>query len=145
MTKGLQLLTALSILVLPVVASAQAEFNDTQQVLTLHGTVAADRKAAEKIGYDGISIGFAGAPAETLCWIGVVEADAAGGDAFLGRDIIASLDGYTPNLLASGKASVLAALRNAPIGSRVLISGIVDQSARTYLVASAKVTPAASR
>jgi hypothetical protein len=145
MTTSLRLLGTLAILALPVAAGAQVEFNDTQQVLTLHGTVAADRKGAEKIGYDGISIGFTGAPADVLCWIGVVEADAAGGDAFLGRDIIASLDGYTPNLLASGRASVLATLRNAPAGSRVLVSGIVDQSARTFLVASVKVTPAASR
>jgi hypothetical protein len=142
MSKAVRLLSVIAVLTAPVVVHAQVEFNDTQQVLTIHGTLAADRKAAEKIGYDAISIGFVGASADTLRWVGVVEADASGGDAFLGKDILDQLDGYTPNLLASGKAS--AALRNAPTGSRLVVTGIVDESSRNFLVGSVRVVPAAS-
>jgi len=143
MSKAVRLLSVFAVLAAPVVVHAQVEFNDTQQVLTIHGTVAADRKAAEKIGYDAIAIGFAGAPPDALCWLGVVEADAAGGDAFLGKHILDQLDGYTPNLFASGKASVVAPLRNAPTGSRLVVTGIVDESARTFLVGNVRIIPAA--
>lgn len=144
MSKAVQLLSVLTILVLPVPGRAQMALSDTQQVLVLHGTVAADRKAAEKIGYAAITIGFTGAPPETVCWLGVVEAEAAGGDAFLGRDIIAAIDPYTPSLLAAGKASTLDTLRKASAGSRLIVTGIVDSSARTFLVSSVRTAPASS-
>ena len=141
MSKAVRLLSVLAVLAAPVVVRAQVEFNDTQQVLAIHGTVDADRKAAEKIGYDAISIGFTGAPPDALCWLGVVEADAAGGDAFLGKHILDQLDGYTPTLLASGKASTT--LRNAPAGSRLVVTGIVDESSRNFLVGNVRIVPAA--
>ena len=123
---------------------AQMDMSDQQQVLTIHGTVAADRKAAEKIGYDAILIGFTGAPPDAARWVGVVEAEAGGVDAFLGKELLDQLDGYSPNLLAAGKPAALAPLRNAATGSRVVLSGVLDPGSRMFLVGNVKVTPAAS-
>ena len=142
MSRMLGLLTLLGGLVLPVAAHAQFQTNDSARVLTIHGTVAADEKAAQKIGYDAVSIGFTGAPANALTWVGVVAAIAFDGDAFEGRNILATLDGYTPNLLASGKADLIAKIRNAASGSRLVINGILDPSSRNFLVASVRVVPA---
>jgi len=140
MSRTLGLLTLLGGLILPVAAHAQFQTMDTR-VLTIHGTVAADEKAAQKIGYDAISIGFTGAPADAMTWVGVVAAMAFDGDAFEGRNILQTLDGYTPNLLASGKADLIAKIRNASSGSRLVINGILDPS-RNFLVASVRVIPA---
>jgi len=142
-SKVVRLVSVVAIVVLPSVVRAQMELNDTQQLIVIHGTVAADRQGAEKIGYAAIAIGFAGAPPETMRWLGVVEAE-AGGDAFLGRDIIAAIDPFTPSLLASGKAAVLDTLRHASSGSRLIVTGIVDSSSRTFLASSVKAAPASS-
>jgi len=144
MSKALGLLTMLAMLVLPAAARAQFEQLDSPQVLTIHGTVAADQKAAQKIGYDAISIGFAKAPPDALCWLGVVAAIAFDGDAFEGRNILTRVDGYTPNLLAGGKPDLVTKLRNAPAGSRLVINGVLDQASRNFLLASVKVVPASS-
>jgi len=142
-SKVAQLLSVAAIVVLPSVVRAQMELSETQALIVIHGTVAADQQAAQKIGYAAIAIGFAGAPPETMRWLGVVEAEASG-DAFLGRDIIAAIDPFTPSLLASGKAAVLDALRHASSGSRLIITGIVDSSSRTFLASSVRVAPASS-
>lgn len=143
MPKAFRLLS-LAILVLPCMARAQLDIAGTQHVLTIHGTLTADQKAAQKIGYDAISIGFAGQPPDVLRWIGVVKAEAYDGDAFLGKQYLDRVDGYTPNLLASGKSDLVAKLRSAPTGSRVAVMGIFDEDARNFLVGSVKVTPAGS-
>jgi len=144
MSKACRLLTAFVIFALPVTGRAQLQFSDTQRIITMHGTVAADRKAAQKVGYDAISIGFTGAPPDAIRWIGVVKAEAYDGDAFLGKDILDKVDGYTPNLLASGKSDLVTALRNAPTGSRIAITGVVDEESRSLLVGNVKVTPPGS-
>ena len=144
MSKAWPFLGVLAILAVPVTIRADVEFGDTQRIITIHGTVAADRKAAEKIGYDAISIGFVGASPDTLRWVGVVKAEAYDGDAFMGKDILDKVDGYTPNLLAGGKSDQLATLRNAPVGSRIVLNGIIDESSRILLVGSVKITPAAA-
>lgn len=142
MSNAVRILGVLALL-LADVARAQMDMSDQQQVLTIHGTVAADRKAAEKTGYDAILIGFTGAPPDAARWLGVVEAEAGGVDAFLGKELLDQLDGYTPNLLAAGKPSALATLRNAATGSRVVVTGILDPGNRMFLVGNVKVMPAA--
>ena len=141
MSKALGLLAMLGSVVLPLTAHAQFQVLDSARVLTIHGTVAADEKAAQKISYDAVAMGFSGAPADALTWIGVVAATAADGDAFEGRNILAALDGYTPNLLASGKADLIAKIRNAPSGSRLVINGVLDPTSRSFLLTSVRVVP----
>ena len=144
MSKACRLLTAFVIFALPVTGRAQLQFSDTQRIITMHGTVAADRKAAQKVGYDAISIGFTGAPPDAIRWIGVVKAEAYDGDAFLGKDILDKVDGYTPNLLAVGKSDLLNTLRNAPTGNRVVVNGIIDTDTRNLLLGSVRVVPPGS-
>jgi hypothetical protein len=144
MSKAFRLSSVVAILVLPSMVCAQVDIAGTQHVLTIHGTLTADQKAAQKIGYDAISIGFAGAPPDVLRWLGVVKAEAYDGDAFLGKDYLDMVDGYTPNLLASGKPELVAKLRNAPTGNRLVVMGVFDQTARTFLLGSVKVMPASA-
>jgi hypothetical protein len=128
MLKAFRFLSVLAILVLPAAMRAQVDIAGTQHVLTIHGTIAADEKGAQKIGYDAVSIGFVGAPPDAVRWLGVVSAFA--------------YDGDTPNLLAAGKSDLVTKLRNAPTGSRVVVNGIIDQTARMFYLGSVRVTPA---
>jgi len=73
-SKVVRLLSVVAVVVLPSVVRPQIELSDSQQLIVIHGTVAADQQAAQKIGYAAIAIGFAGAPPETMRWLGVVEA-----------------------------------------------------------------------
>lgn len=138
MSNALRLLGWLAILALPVTARAQG------RVLEIHGTVAADEKAADKIGYDAISIGFAGAPPASLRWIGVVTALAGDVDAFRGKEMLDAVDGYTPNLLADGTPDLLTKLREVPAGSRVVVHGLFTVESRVYFLDSVKTVPAGS-
>jgi len=115
------------------------------QLLNITGQVSATEEAAQQFGYSAISIGFAEKSPKKLVWMGVVKAATADGDEFKGRNIIALIQGYKPNLLAGGKNDPLAKLRAAPVGSSVTISGIVDTQARNYLVNSVRVTPPAGK
>jgi hypothetical protein len=142
MSKTLGLLTVLGSLVLPLTVHAQFQVMDSTRVLTIHGTVAADEKGAQKVGYDAVSIGFVGAPADAMTWVGVAAAIAFDGDAFEGRNILATLDGYTPNLLASGRADLIAKIRNASSGSRLVFNGVLDPPSRNFLLTSVRVVPA---
>jgi hypothetical protein len=142
MLKVLRFLGVWAIVMLLVGAAGAAGFGDTEYVLTIHGTIAADAQGAGKAGYQARSIGFQGAAADTVHWVGVVSAQANEGDAFLGKDLLDRLDGFTPNMLAVGKEGLLAKLRGAPAGSRVVLNGILDTGSRTYLLNSVTVAPA---
>lgn len=127
---------------LPCAVEAQEELGDQSQLLSVAGRVSADQKAAAQYGYSAISIGFAGAPPDKLVWIGVVKAQSWNGDVFAGREMIAQIQGYTPNMLAAGKPPLLDKIRQAPVGSNVTVEGILDLGARNYLVGMVEVKPA---
>jgi hypothetical protein len=141
MVKTLRWLGVVAILCLPGALGAQTGPEELNELLTVTGQVAGDEKAARQIGYDAISIGFTGQAADRRVWIGVVTARAWDGDAFRGKEILDGLDPYNPSLIAAGKAAVLAKLQQAPVGSRIVIEGLIDPSARLYQVGSVKTTP----
>lgn len=126
---------------LPWAAEAQVQLGDEDQFLSIAGKVTADQKAATQFGISGVSIGFAGQPPDKLVWIGVVKAESWNGDVFAGQEMLTTAAGYTPTMLASGKSAPLAKLRQVPVGSRIVVEGIFNQSARTFLVGMVEVTP----
>lgn len=120
---------------------AQPTGGAENQLLSVTGQVAADRKTAAAIGYSAISIAFTGESPDKLVWIGVVRAESWNDDAFAGRETLALIAGYTPTMLASGKPAVLAKLRAAPVGSRILFEGILDTGSRNIVIGTVHATP----
>jgi hypothetical protein len=111
------------------------------QFISVSGQVAADRKSAQAIGYSAISIAFTGESPDKLVWVGVVRAESWNDDAFAGRDMLALIAGHTPTMLASGNAATLAKLRQAAVGSRIHVEGMLEVDSRNILVGGVQVTP----
>jgi hypothetical protein len=133
----LGLMIALS---LPHAARAQVELGD-QQMLTVAGQVSKDQNAASQAGYSVVSLGFTGQAPDKVVWIGVVKAESWDGDVFAGREMIAAVQGYTPSLLVAGKSALVTKIQQAPVGSRIVVGGILQQDARLFTIGIVKVTP----
>jgi hypothetical protein len=122
------------------VARAQVELGE-QPMLTVSGQVSKDQKTATQVGYSVVSLGFTGQPPDKVVWIGVVKAESWDGDESAGRDMIAAVQGYTPSLLLAGKPALVTKIQQAPVGSRIVIGGILQQDARLFSIGVVKVTP----
>jgi hypothetical protein len=120
---------------------AQPTGGAENQLLSVSGQVAADRKGAQPIGYSVISVAFTGESPDKLVWIGVVRAESWNDDAFAGRDTLALIAGFTPTMIAAGKPAELAKLRSAPVGSRVHFEGVLDTNSRNILIGTVQTTP----
>jgi hypothetical protein len=136
MHSALRSLVLLIALAVPAVARAQAGMEDLSkpQLFTIEGVLAPDQAAADKVGYDPLSIGFQGGGGAAQRWIGVVGARALGGDSFRGKQVIEALLPKSPNLLVAGPAEIVSKLQTAPNGSRVLIQGILEPPTRNYML-----------
>ncbi|HJQ84229.1 MAG TPA: hypothetical protein VKA21_09150 [Candidatus Binatia bacterium] len=124
---------------LAVVATARAQRAVPPSVLgpplllRLEGVIEPTRAAAEGKGFAVVSLGFRGSDAQR--WLAVTEARTVGGDHPLdGKDVLALVAPFTPNLLVTGSDDAVTRLRDAPADARVVVEGLVDQSARTYLL-----------
>ncbi|HWP65079.1 MAG TPA: hypothetical protein VNO26_04090 [Candidatus Limnocylindria bacterium] len=113
------------------------------QLLTIEGILAPDQAAADKVGYDPLSLGFKGG--ESRRWLGVVAARSLQGDAFRGKEMIEHLLPNQPNLLVSGDAELVAKLQNAPDGSRVVVQGILVPQSRNWMIDKVDVVPAPAK
>jgi hypothetical protein len=141
MRKTLGLMGLAAVLCAPVLAGAQAEdLGETDHVLTIEGRIAADQAAARKIGYDDVSIGFTKQSPDKMVWIGIVRAESWDGDAMRGKEMLDNLAGFTPTMLAAGNAAGVAKLQSAPVGSRVVVQGILDQGSRLYALGLVTIT-----
>jgi hypothetical protein len=130
------------LLCLPAVARGQVSAGQPQ-LFTIEAVLAPDQAAADKVGYDPLSIGFAdGAAGGDVRWIGVVAARSLQGDSFQGRQVVESLLPRKPSLLASGPPEILSKLRAAPSGSRVVLQGILSPSTRNYMLSKVDVLAA---
>jgi hypothetical protein len=109
-------------------------------ILQLEGILQPTKDAARASGFDVASIGFLGQGRERDRWLGVTKARTIGGDHPLdGRDVLAIVAPFQPNLLVTGPPEVVARLSDAPSGSRVSLEGLVDRGARTYYLRAADV------
>lgn len=124
-------------------ATAQAQWSPGQpQLFTIEGIVAPDQATADKVGYDPISIGFQDGGAQK--WLGVVAARSLDGDSFQGREVVESLMPKKPNLLVSGPKDVVATLKDAPNGARIVVRGMLVPASRNWMIDSVKTLPASA-
>jgi len=101
-------------------------------LLRLEGKIETSPDAARRTGFAVVSLGF---PSDRSAqrWLGVTEARTFGGDQFLdGKDVLALVAPFSPNLLVVGPEKQVSALRDAPPGTDVRVEGLVDRGARTY-------------
>src|SRR5215470_5291116 len=105
-------------------ALADESFMGQPEVLHIEGTITADQDAAGKIGFDAVSLGFDNSA--TTRWLGIVAARTRMGGPDRGREIISNLDPFTPMLLISGPKATVGKLRNAAVGTRVAVEGMVE-------------------
>jgi hypothetical protein len=100
-------------------------------ILELDGVVEPTPDAARGKGFTTASLGFLGS--EERRWLGVDKARTTGGDQPLnGKDVLAIVAPFTPNLMVVGPSDLVASLRDAPPGTKVHVEGLVDRGARTY-------------
>ena len=102
-------------------------------ILRLKGVVEPTREAARHTdGFAVVSLGFLGDGAPAQRWLGVDDARTLGDDGPLGKDVLAVVEPFQPNLLVAGPADVVAELRDAPPGTVLDIEGLVDGDSRIY-------------
>jgi hypothetical protein len=101
-------------------------------MLRLEGSFAPTHAGARGAGFTVVSLGFLdGRPADRF--LGVERARTVGGDQPLdGKDVLALVAPFEPNLLVAGPADVVHRLRTLPAGTSVQIEGLVERGSRTY-------------
>jgi len=108
-------------------------------LLRLEGVVSATREAAAETGFTATSLGFLGT--ETVRWLGVTDARTVGADQFvLGKDVLAAVAPFTPNLLVAGPPELVGRLRTAPPGTRVVVEGLVARASRMYYLRRVEIS-----
>ena len=97
------------------------------------------REAAAESGFTAISLGFLGSAA--VRWLGVTDARTVGADQFvLGKDVLAAVAPFTPNLLVAGPPELVGRLRTAPPGTRVVVEGLVSRASRMYYLRRVEIS-----
>jgi hypothetical protein len=110
-------------------------------LLRLEGVVSPTREAAAESGFTAIALGFLGSTA--VRWLGVTDARTVGADQFAsGKDVLAAVAPFTPNLLVAGPSDPVGRLRAAPPGTRVVIEGLVARASRIYYLRRVEGAPA---
>jgi hypothetical protein len=102
-------------------------------ILRLEGILQATRGAAERSGLTVVSFAFLDGARDGERFLGVESARTLGGDHPLdGKDVLAAVAPFDPNLLVAGPAGLVRTLRTLPAGASVRIEGLVDPGSRTY-------------
>ena len=110
-------------------------------ILRLEGVLERSREGARTHGFDVASLGFLGGEDDRR-WLGVTEARTIGGDQSVdGKDVLAAVAPFTPNLLITGPRELTDGLRSFPPGTRVVLEGLVDRGARTYYLRRSERAP----
>jgi len=102
-------------------------------VITMKGTLVRDKRAADAVGWGGISFGFTGGDVRTLRWFGVVHASLFGSNTFDAKAAVFRTH-YVPALTAIGPPDLARRLATIPEGTRVQVDGVVDRRSRTILL-----------
>jgi hypothetical protein len=109
-------------------------------LLRLEGTLEPSKAAAERVGFTAASLGFTGRDSGPDRWLGVTTARTVGGDQPLdGKDVLAAVAPFVPNLLVVGPPALAAELRAASAGTPVRVEGLVGRGSRTYYLRSLRL------
>jgi hypothetical protein len=134
-------LLALAVLLLPAIVRAQAPDWTGTTLVSIKGTLVADEKTANDVGWGGISLGFTGADASKTRWLGVVHATAFGGDTFDARTAVFQSH-YNPSLIVAGPPALVKQLQAIPNGTRVQLEGAVELGSRNIMLDLVRQLPA---
>jgi hypothetical protein len=124
---------ALAMLLLPAIARAQAPDMTGTTLVSIKGTLVADEKTADDVGWGGISLGFTGSDASKTRWLGVVHATAFGGDSFDAKTAVFQAH-YNPTLIVAGPPELAKQLQAMPNGTRVQLEGAVLLGSRNIML-----------
>jgi hypothetical protein len=110
-------------------------------VWRMRGTVVADEKTANDMGWTGISLGFTGKDDSTMRWFGAVHAEIFGGDTFDAWSYINNVSHYNPTIIIAGPPNLSSKLFAMPNGTRVALEGVLDPLARNLMLDVVKQLP----
>ena len=106
---------------------------DLGTVISMKGTLVRDKRAADAVGWGGISFGFTGDNVRTLRWFGVVHASLFGGNTFDAKSAVFRAHNV-PALTVVGPPELARKLVALPDGAKVQIEGVIDRRSRTMLL-----------
>src|SRR5262245_37757926 len=133
-----RLLLAAALVALPATLLAQ-DFPTGTEPYTLEGIVAKDQASAEAEGWFAISIGIVGDDA-TKRWIGLTAFKTWDDDPFEGRQVIRNLMPADPTMLLAGPPQIVKQFTGAPVGSRLVVRGMLNKASRNFMLSGVKVT-----
>jgi hypothetical protein len=111
-------------------------------LLRLDGVIYAGADVARGQGFTVVSLGFTGPAVEARRWLAAEDARTVGPDTALdGKDVLASVAPFDPDLLVTGPRSLVDSLLAAAPGTKVRTEGLVSRGSRTYYLRSLKVGP----
>jgi len=137
-----RLLLAAALVALPVTLLAQ-DFDTGTEPYTLEGIVAKDLANAQAIGWFPVSVGVVGSEQDPERWIGATAFKTWNDDPFVGRSVLRNLMPADPTLLFAGPGSLVKQFTSAPVGSRVVIRGMLNRASRNFMLTGVKVLPPA--
>jgi hypothetical protein len=139
----LALATLGALLLVPARVHAQEVMNMGSVVWRMRGTLVADSKTANDIGWAGVSIGFTGQDVSKQRWLGAVHATIFGGDTFDAWSYVNKVSHDTPTFTVVGPPDLAKQLLSLPDGTRVALEGVLDVRSRNLLLDAVKPLPAA--
>ena len=109
-------------------------------LLRLDGTIEESKEAARAKGFDVVSLGFL--KGDERRWLAVTDVRTVGGDQPLfGKDVLAIVAPFDPNLLVAGADDLVRKVRDAPPGTALRIEGLVSRGSRVYQLRSVEPLP----
>lgn len=111
-------------------------------ILRLDGVLERTREPAAAVGsaFTVVSLQLLGEPDDRR-YLAVERARTVGGDhPLLGKDVLAALAPFDPNLLVAGSTELVQKLRALPPG-RVRLEGLVDRGSRVYQLREVRTPP----
>ncbi len=135
-----RLLLTAALVALPVTLLAQ-DFEIGTEPYTLEGIVAKDQASAQAIGWFPVSVGIVGSEKDPDRWIGATAFKTWNDDPFVGRQVLRNLMPADPTLLFAGPGALVSQFTGAPVGSRVVVRGILNTTSRNFMLTGVKVLP----
>jgi hypothetical protein len=109
-------------------------------ILRLEGVLETTPEAARGAGIDVVSMQVLGGDDTRLRYLGATDARTIGGDnALFGKDVLAIVAPFAPNLLLTGPPAMLERIEQLPPHSHVVLEGLVNRGGRTYYLRKVEV------
>ena len=130
----------LALALLCVTGSAWAQtFTGGTKPYVLQGKITADQASAQQSGWFGISVGTVGQPDTPVRWIGVSAFIPWDDDPFEGRQVLRRLMPDQPTLLVTGPSEMLSKLKDAPVGNKVVLRGMLVPESRNFMLSAVQI------